>query len=107
MSAGTEYFITPRIPGVRPVDPPNYDGIVFVYVFTRILDLWVVPPVFSDVDVIVDNSQGFVAGMTIAVEDAGYYQVVETTALNRMRIQNLGYANNLLPGTGMSPGNIT
>lgn len=107
MSAGTEYFITPRIPGVRPVDPPNYDGYVFVYVFTRILDLWVVPPVFSNVDVIVDNSQGFVAGMTIAVEDAGYYQVVETTALNRMTIQNLGYANNLLPGTGMSPGNIT
>jgi microcystin-dependent protein len=107
MSAQPEYFITPRIPGVRPKDPPDYDGYVFVYVFTRILDPWVVPPVANNVDVIVDNSQGFVPGMTIAVEAAGYYQVVQTTALNRMTIENLPNANNAPAGTTIPPGNLT
>ena len=108
MSSQPEYFITPRQPGVRPQDPPDYDGYVFVYVFTRILDPWVVPSIGQNVDVVVDNSQGFVAGMTIAVEGAGYYQVVQTTALNRMTIQNLGYGGTNAPPTStIPPGNLT
>lgn len=102
-----EYVITPRQPGVRPQDPPDYDGITFVYVFTRILDVWVVPPVFANVVVIVANSQGFVPGMTIAIDTAGYYQVVATEALDRMTIQNLGYPGNAVPGTVFGAGNIT
>jgi hypothetical protein len=107
VSSGTEYFIAPRVPGVRPVDDPDYDGITFVYVFTRILDVWTVPPITGNVDVVVDNSQGFVPGMTIAVEGAGYYQVVQTTALNRMTIENLPHGDNAFPGSSIPPGNIT
>lgn len=107
MPTDTEYFITPRIPGVRPKDPPDYDGYVFVYVFTRILDPWLVPPVTGQVVVVVDNSQGFVPGMTIAVERAGYYEVVDASILNRLTIQQLEYGTNAPPGTTIPPGNLT
>jgi hypothetical protein len=107
MPTDTEYFITPRIPGVRPKDPPDYDGYVFVYVFTRILNPWIAPPVTGQVVVVVDNSQGFVPGMTIAVERAGTYQVVDAGTLNRLTIQNLPNQNNALPGTTIPPGNLT
>jgi collagen triple helix repeat protein len=102
-----EYFVAPRQPGVRPLDPPDYDGITFVYVFTQVLTPWTVPPVSGNVDIIVDNAQGFVPGMTIVVEGAGYYQVVATGALDRMTIQNLPYLYNQAPGTGILPGKIT
>lgn len=106
-SSATEYFVSPRQPGVRPQDPPDYDGITFVYVFTRILDLWVVPPAFASITVIVANAQGFVPGMTIAIDTAGYYQVIATEALDRMTIQNLNYPGNAAPGTALGAGNIT
>lgn len=102
-----EYFITPRLPGVRPKDPPDYDGYVFVYVFTRILDPWIAPAVTDNVVVVVDNSQGFVPGMTIAIENAGYYQVVDTSVLDRMTIQNLPDFPNAPPGSTIAPGNVT
>jgi microcystin-dependent protein len=102
-----EYFITPRVPGVRPADPPNYDGIVFVYVFTQVLDPWVVPPQLQNVVLVVANAQGFVPGMSIIIEGAGAFQVVSTDALNRMTVQNLGYFQNAAPGTGIAPGKIT
>lgn len=103
----TEYYVTPRAPGVRPVDPPNYDGIVFCYVFTDILSPWVQPAVSQNVTVVVANAQGFVAGMSIVCEGAGYYQVVSTDALNRMTIYNYGTNYNQPPGTGIAPGKIT
>lgn len=106
MSAQLEYFITPRVPGVRPKDPPDYDGYVFVYVFTQILDPWITPPVMGNVVVVVANSQGFVPGMTIAIQDAGYYEVVSTEALDRMTIKNL-YSSNAPPGTPIGPVPIT
>jgi microcystin-dependent protein len=107
MSAPPNYYVAPVAPGVRPKDPPDYDGYIYVYVFTQILNPWTVPPVANNVDVVVANSQGFVAGMTIAVEGAGYYQVVETTALNRMTISNLPSGNNALPGSVIAPGKVT
>jgi hypothetical protein len=101
-----EYFITPRIPGIRPADPPDYDGITFVYVFTQVLDPWVQPPVHQNVTLVVANCQGFVAGMTVVVENGGYYQVVSTTALDRMTVQNFGTNYNVIPGTGIAPGKV-
>ena len=65
------------------------------------------PPVTGNVVVVVDNSQGFVPGMTIAVERAGTYQVVDAGTLNRLTIQNLNNQNNALPGTTIPPGNLT
>jgi microcystin-dependent protein len=103
----TQYTITPMVPGVRPQDPPAYDGIVFVYVFTEVLTPWTAPPVLGNATLAVGNSQGFVAGMTVAIENAGYYQVVSTTALDRMTVQNLGYTGNAAPGSGIFPGKIT
>jgi hypothetical protein len=103
----TDYFITPRIPGVRPQDPPDYDGISFVYVFTTVLDPWIVPPLLGDVTLVVANAQGFVAGMTVMIEGGGYYEVVSTTALDRMVVMNLGYSGNASIGTSIFPGKIT
>src|SRR5215471_18910383 len=103
----TEYYVTPRQPGVRPQDPPDYDGIVYVYVFTNILDAWVQPAVQDNVQVIVANAQGFVSGMCICCEGAGYYQVVSADALNRMTLYNYGGAYNQPPGTPIAPGKIT
>jgi microcystin-dependent protein len=95
------------VPGVRPQDPPDYDGITFVYVFTQILDPWTVPAALSNVTVVVANAQGFVPGMTIAVQGAGYYQIVSTDGIGRLTIQNLAYPGNTPPGTGLGPANIT
>lgn len=103
----SEYFISPRVPGVRPQDPPDYDGITFVYVFTQILNPWIVPAITQNVTVVVANAQGFLSGMTIVVERAGYYQVVSTDALNRMVIENVGYLGNTPPGSSIPPGKIT
>jgi hypothetical protein len=103
----TDYLITPRIPGVRPVDNPNYDGITFVYVFTQVLTPWVQPPVNGNVTLVVANSQGFVAGMTVAIENGGYYEVVSTDALDRMTVMNFGTSYNQPPGSGIAPGKIT
>lgn len=102
-----EYTITPRVPGVRPQDPPDYDGITFVYCFTQVLDPWTQPAVMDNVTIVVANAQGFVPGMTIVVENAGYYTVVSTTALDRMTIQNPGTSWNVPPGTGILPGKVT
>jgi len=108
MSAGTtEYYIAPRQPGVRPQDPPDYDGITFVYVFTEVLTPWTQPGVSQNVTLVVANSQGFVPGMTIVIENAGYFEVVATTALDRMTVMNFGTNYNQPPGTGIAPGKIT
>ena len=103
----TEYLVTPRQPGVRPMDDPNYDGITFVYVFTNVLDTWIQPAVQGQVTIVVANAQGFVPGMTIVIENAGYYEVVSTTALDRMTIQNFGTSYNVPPGTSIPPGKVT
>jgi Collagen triple helix repeat (20 copies) len=102
-----EYFITPRVPGVRPADPPNYDGVVFVYIFTQVLTPWVMPAVQANVTLVVANAQGFVAGMTIVIENAGYFEVVSTDALDRMTVMNFGTSYNQPPGTGIAPGKMT
>ena len=102
-----EYTITPRVPGVRPQDPPDYDGVTFVYVFTKVTDPWTQPPVQGNVTLVVANNQGFVAGMTVAIENAGYYEVVSTDALNRMTVMNFGTNYNVAPGSGILPGKIT
>jgi microcystin-dependent protein len=102
-----EYFVTPRQPGVRPVDPPDYDGITFVYVFTQVLTPWVQPPVNGNVTLVVANAQGFVSGMTVVIDGAGYYQVVSTGALNQMTVMNFGTNYNQPPGTGIAPGKVT
>jgi hypothetical protein len=102
-----EYTIEPRVPGVRPQDPPDYDGITFVYVFTTVLTPWIQPPVNGEVTLVVANAQGFVAGMTIVIENAGYYEVVSTDALNRMTVINFGTDYNVPPGTGIDPGKVT
>jgi hypothetical protein len=102
-----EYFITPRQPGVRPQDPPDYDGITFVYVFTYVLDPWTQPPVGQNVVLVVANAQGLVPGMTVMIENGGYYEVVETTALDRLTVMNYGWTINQPPGTGIFPGKLT
>lgn len=102
-----EYTITPRVPGVRPQDPPDYDGITFVYVFTDVLDPWVQPGVMGNATLAVANAQGFIPGMTVMIENAGYYEVVSTTALDRMTVQNFGTNYNVTPGTGIAPGKVT
>jgi hypothetical protein len=107
MSYQSEYFISPRAPGVRPADPPDYDGITFVYLFTTVLDPWIVPPQLQNVVLVVDNAQGFVAGMSIIIEGAGSFEVVSTDALNRMTVENLGYVSNAAPGASIAPGKIT
>jgi microcystin-dependent protein len=107
VSNGTEYFVAPRQPGVRPQDPPDYDGIQFVYVFTQVLDPWIQPAVQANVTLVVANAQGFVPGMTIVIENAGYFEVVSTDALNRMTVQNFGTSYNQPPGTPIAPGKIT
>lgn len=101
-----EYTITPRVPGVRPADDPNYDGQVFVYVFTQVLDPWIQPLVMGNVEIVVANAQGFVPGMTVAIENGGYYEVVSTTALDRMTVQNL-LGNTVPPGATIAPGKVT
>jgi hypothetical protein len=107
MSYQPEYFVAPRAPGVRPADPPDYDGITFVYLFTTVLDPWIVPPQLQNVVLVVDNAQGFVAGMSIIIEGAGSFEVVSTDALNRMTVENLGYVSNAAPGASIAPGKIT
>jgi collagen type VII alpha len=102
-----EYTISPRVPGVRPQDPPDYDGITFVYVFTYVLDPWTQPPANGNVTLVVANAQGFVPGMTVMIENGGYYEVVSTTALDRMTVMNFGTGDNVPPGTGILPGKIT
>jgi hypothetical protein len=102
-----QYTITPMVPGVRPVDDPDYDGQVFVYVFTQVLDPWIQPAALGNVTLVVANAQGFVAGMTVVIEHGGYYQVVSTTALDRMTVMNFGGAYNQPPGTGIAPGKVT
>jgi collagen triple helix repeat protein len=107
MSSGTEYYVSPRQPGVRPQDNPDYDGLVFVYVFTNILDPWVQPPAMGNVTWVVANAQGFVPGMTVVAENGGYYEVVSTTALDRMTVQNFGTNYNQPPGSHIAPGKVT
>jgi hypothetical protein len=107
MSYQSEYFIAPRAPGVRPADPPNYDGITFVYLFTQVLDPWVMPAVQANVTLVVANAQGFASGMTIMIENAGYFEVISTGALNQMTVMNFGTAYNQPPGTGIAPGKVT
>lgn len=102
-----EYVISPRQPGVRPKDDPDYDGLTFVYIFTSILDPWVQPPVNGNVTWIVSNSAGFVAGMTVVAENAGYYQVVSADAIDRLTVMNFGTNYNVPPGTGLGPGQVT
>jgi len=103
----TEYLVTPRVPGVRPQDPPNYDGVVFAYVFTNVVDPWIQPGVQSSVTLVVANNQGFVNGMTVMIEGGGYYQVVSTDTLNRMTVMNFGGGYNQPPGTNIAPGKVT
>ena len=110
MSSSAEYFVSPRVPGVRPQDPPDYDGIVFAYVFTQVLTPWTQPPVNQNVTLVVANSQGFASGMTIFIDDgqggsAGYYTVVSADAQDRLTVTNLG--SNYPAGTGFWPGKIT
>jgi collagen triple helix repeat protein len=107
MSNGTEYYVAPRQPGVRPQDPPDYDGITFVYVFTNVLDPWVQPESQANVTLIVANAQGFVPGMTIMIEGGGYYEVVSTAAINQLTVMNFGTNYNQPPGTSIAPGKIT
>jgi hypothetical protein len=103
-----DYTIKPRVPGVAPKDPPDYDGVTFVYVFTNVLDPWIQPILGGVVTLVVANAQGFVPGMTVAIENAGYYEVVSTTALDRMIIQSLGTGySSLPPGTTIPPGKVT
>lgn len=102
-----EYTISPRVPGVRPQDPPDYDGITYVYLFTYVVDPWVMPSQLQNVVLVVENAQGFAPGMSIIIEGAGAFQVVSTDALSRMTVQNLGYSQNAGPGTGIAPGKIT
>jgi hypothetical protein len=102
-----EYFITPRQPGVRPQDPPDYDGITFVYVFTNVLDAFIQPAAQNNVTLVVANAQGFVSGMSVVIEGGGYYEVVSTTALDRMVVMNLGYSSNQPPGATIAPGKVT
>lgn len=102
-----EYTIEPRVPNVRPVDDPNYDGITFVYVFTQVLTPWVQPAALGNVTLAVGNSQGFVPGMSVVIENGGYYQVVSTAAINQMTVQNNGSLYNQPPGTSIAPGKIT
>jgi hypothetical protein len=102
-----QYTIEPMRPNVRPKDDPDYDGVTFVYVFTTVLTPWVQPPVNGQVTLVVANAQGFVAGMTIVIENAGYYEVVSTTALDRMTVMNFGTNYNVPPGTGVVPGKVT
>jgi hypothetical protein len=45
--------------------------------------------------------------MTIVIENAGYYEVVSTDALNRMTVMNFGTDYNVPPGTGIDPGKVT
>ena len=107
MSNGTQYFVSPMQPGVRPADPPDYDGIQFVYVFTNVLDPWIQPPVQSNVTIVVANNQGFVNGMTVVIEGGGYYEVVSTANLNQMTVMNFGTNYNVAPGTSVAPGKVT
>ena len=65
----TQYFVTPMVPGVRPQDPPDYDGITFVYVFTNVITPWQQPPVNQNAVLVVANSVGFIPGMTVAIGD--------------------------------------
>lgn len=107
MSSGTEYYVAPRVPGVRPLDPPDYDGIVFVYIFTYVKTAWIQPAVNQTAQIQVENAQGFVPGMTIVIENGGYYQVESTDALNRMVVMNYGTAYNQPPGSSIAPGKVT
>jgi Collagen triple helix repeat (20 copies) len=104
---GTQYTISPMIPGVRPQDPPDYDGITFVYVFTEVLTPWVQPPVQGNATIVVANNQGFAAGMTVVIENGGYYEVVSTANLGQMTVMNFGTNYNVPPGTGIAPGKVT
>lgn len=107
MSSGTQYFVSPMTPGVRPADPPDYDGITFVYVFTEIVGLWTQPPALGNVTWNVANGQGFVSGMTVVVDQgAGYYEVVSTNN-NQLTVMNFGTNYNAPPGTGFSGGKVT
>lgn len=102
-----EYTIKPRVPGVAPKDDPDYDGQVFVYVFTYVLDPWIQPSLMGQVTLVVANAQGFVPGMTIVIENGGYYEVVSTTALDRMTVQFLGSNFDAPVGSTIAPGKIT
>jgi hypothetical protein len=103
----TEYFIAPRVPGVRPADNPDYDGVTFVYVFTEVLLPFNQPAVNQNVTLVVANNQGFANGMTVMIEGAGYYEVVSTANLNQMTVQNFGTNYNQPPGTAIAPGKVT
>ena len=102
-----QYTIEPMRPNVRPQDPPDYDGITFCYVFTQVLTPWVQPPALGNVTLVVANAQGFVAGMTVVIENGGYYEVVSTDVLNRMTVMNFSTNYNQPPGTGIAPGKVT
>jgi hypothetical protein len=65
------------------------------------------PPVGENVVLVVANAQGFVPGMTVFIEGAGYCEVVSTTALDRMTVMDLPGFGNTTPGTGIAPGKIT
>jgi hypothetical protein len=107
MSNGTEYFVSPRAPGVRPQDNPDYDGVTFVYVFTEVLSPWNQPPVNQNVTIVVANNAGFVPGMTIVIDNGGYYEVVSTENVGQMTIMNFGTNYNAAPGTAIPPGKVT
>jgi collagen triple helix repeat protein len=113
MSNGNgQYIVSPMVPGVRPQDPPDYDGITFVYVFTNVTTPWTQPPVNQNVVLAVANSVGFVPGMTVVIGDgkggmAGYYQVVDASIMNRLTVMNFGGSSNQPPGTSFAPEKIT
>jgi Collagen triple helix repeat (20 copies) len=106
MSSGTQYFVSPMQPGVRPQDDPDYDGITFVYVFTEIVGAWTQPNVNGNVTWNVANGAGFVAGMTVVSDNGGYYEVVSANN-NQLTVMNFGTNYNADPGTGFVGGKVT
>src|SRR5215475_11339739 len=106
MSVPPQYTVSPMQPGVRPADPPDYDGITFVYVFTEILGPWTQPPALQNVGWNVVNAAGFVAGMTVVADNGGYYEVVSANN-NQLVVMNFGTNYNADPGTGFVGGKVT
>jgi hypothetical protein len=109
MSNGTytEYYVAPRQPQVRPADPPDYDGIQFVYIFTNVLNAWIQPAVNANVTLVVANNQGLVNGMTVVIDGGGYYEVVSTQNIDRLTVMNFGTSYNQPPGTSIAPSKLT
>jgi len=72
--------------------------------FTDTTDSFTVPSVNSNVNVVVANSGVFSDLVTIFIEDAGYYQVINTVDANNITAKNLGYAGNAAPSTLIASG---